>query len=55
MKAIKDQILNRFRKKRPEVDLSFLNEFDEEEAEEARPSEEVEPALGGGDAGAGTT
>lgn len=33
MKSVGEQILNRFRKKRPDVDLAFLDEFDDEEVE----------------------
>lgn len=43
MESTGHQILGRFKKKRPEVDLSFLDESDEDEAEGAEPSEGAKP------------
>ncbi|EXB66627.1 hypothetical protein L484_024923 [Morus notabilis] len=56
MESASNQILDRFKKKRPHVDLSFLDESDEDEVEVAEPSDGVDPAdqgeqmLRGGDA-----
>ncbi|EXB24582.1 hypothetical protein L484_004171 [Morus notabilis] len=45
IKYAREQILDRFQRKRPEVDLSFLDEFDDEEVEvvEAAPGDEAAP------------
>ena len=45
MKSVGEQILDRFRRKRPDVDLSFLDESDNEDVEV------VEPYLVAGDEG----
>lgn len=40
-KSVGEQILNRFRRKRPDIDLSFLNEFESEGVEVAELAQEV--------------
>lgn len=39
MPSAGEQILNRFRKKRSDIDLSFLDEFDSEDVEVVEPAQ----------------